>query len=160
MAGHAPKGVTLSRWITKAASTQNMLYRSFITSPVRFYIFNDQGRTLIGSPLFVIWERDVAQCLLIPLKTDFGMTSFSSVICFFKNSLPSLFANQCISAKEQKKWFGMKNMKKNLANRRKSSTFAPDLCRWGQKKQAKRVVSPRGQTRLIQYYKNVRNRRD
>ena len=38
MAGHALRRVTLSRWITKAASTQNLFFRSFITSPVRFYI--------------------------------------------------------------------------------------------------------------------------
>ena len=35
MAGHAPKGVTSSRWITKDAGAQNLITRSFITSPVR-----------------------------------------------------------------------------------------------------------------------------
>ena len=36
MAGHAPQGVPRGRWITKAVNTQNLLVRSFITSPVRF----------------------------------------------------------------------------------------------------------------------------
>jgi len=43
-----------------------------------------------------------------------------------------------------------KKMEENLVIYGKSSTFAANLCRRGQNKQAKRVVSPRGQTRLIQ----------
>ena len=40
-------------------------------------------------------------------------------------------------------------MKKNLANRRKSSTFAPDLVRRGSEKWLHDVCPPRGKTRLI-----------